>query len=99
GGLTELAAAGRERTTTGAGPRRAAGAWAGGWSPLTDRERDVLGVLAQGASTAQVAAQLYISPKTAKNHLASIYAKLDAGSRTQALVQAARLGLVSLGRA
>lgn len=70
-----------------------------GWAEhaLTTRELEVIELLAQGASTAQVAARLFISPKTAKNHLASIYAKLDAANRTQAVVQAARLGLVKVG--
>lgn len=63
---------------------------------LTARECEVLSLVAEGASTAQLAARLYISPRTVKNHLASIYAKLDARDRTQALVQAARLGIVNL---
>ncbi|MCB1270436.1 MAG: response regulator transcription factor, partial [Microthrixaceae bacterium] len=44
----------------------------------------------------EVAAQLYISQKTVKNHLASIYQKLDARDRTQAVLQAVRMGIVSL---
>lgn len=65
-------------------------------SGLTAREREVLQLVAEGASTAQLAARLYISPRTVKNHLASIYAKLEARDRTEALVQAARRGIVSL---
>jgi DNA-binding NarL/FixJ family response regulator len=64
---------------------------------LTAREVEVLTLVAQGASSAQLAARLYISPRTVKNHLASIYCKLDARDRTQALVEAARLGIVNLG--
>ncbi|MGH9130332.1 MAG: response regulator [Acidimicrobiales bacterium] len=63
---------------------------------LTARECEVLDLVAEGASTAQLASRLYISPRTVKNHLASIYAKLDARDRTQALVQAAKLGIVHL---
>lgn len=70
-----------------------------GWAEhaLTPRELEVLCLLAQGASTAQLAGRLFISPKTVKNHLASIYSKLDAANRTQAVVQAARLGLIHVG--
>ena len=40
--------------------------------------------------------QLYISQKTVKNHLAAIYQKLDARDRTQAVVRAVRMGIISL---
>ena len=63
---------------------------------LTRREVEVLGLLAGGASTAQVAAELFISAKTVKNHLAHIYEKLDTMDRTQAVLQAVRLGIVRL---
>lgn len=63
---------------------------------LTRREVEVLRILAAGASTSQVASELYISAKTVKNHLAHIYKKLDAMDRTQAVLQAVRLGIVRL---
>lgn len=63
---------------------------------LSQRELEVLQLVAEGASTSEVAERLYISAKTAKNHLANIYEKLDAGDRTQAVVQALRLGLIRL---
>ncbi len=63
---------------------------------LSQREREVLQLVAEGASTTDVARQLFISVKTAKNHLANIYAKLGAGDRTQAVVQGLRLGLIRL---
>ena len=63
---------------------------------LTRREVEVLEQLARGASTAQVAAELFISAKTVKNHLAHIYDKLDAQDRTQAILQAVRLGIIRL---
>ena len=63
---------------------------------LTPREVEVLRILAAGASTSQVASELYISAKTVKNHLAHIYKKLDAMDRTQAVLQAVRLGIVRL---
>ncbi len=64
--------------------------------PITKREAEVLQLVANGASTSQIAATLFISAKTVKNHLASIYAKLDAADRTQAVLAAARLGLIKL---
>jgi len=63
---------------------------------LTKREEEVLQLIANGCSTPEVAEQLYISQKTVKNHLASIYQKLKARDRTQAVIQAVRLGIVSL---
>lgn len=63
---------------------------------VTKREIDVLQLIADGCSTPEVAEQLYISQKTVKNHLASIYAKLDARDRTQAVLQAVRMGIVRL---
>ncbi|MET0666453.1 MAG: response regulator transcription factor, partial [Acidimicrobiales bacterium] len=63
---------------------------------VTRREEEVLQLIANGCSTPEVAEQLYISHKTVKNHLASIYQKLDARDRTQAVLQAVRMGIVHL---
>ena len=63
---------------------------------LTAREVEVLQALANGASTYEVARSLFISNKTVKNHLAHIYAKLGASSRTQAVAAAVRLGIVRI---
>ncbi len=63
---------------------------------VTKREEEVLQAIADGCSTSEVADQMYISQKTVKNHLASIYQKLDARDRTQAVLQAVRMGIVSL---
>ncbi|MFV0318437.1 MAG: response regulator [Microthrixaceae bacterium] len=63
---------------------------------VSKREEEVLQLIADGCSTPEVAEQLYISQKTVKNHLASIYQKLDARDRTQAVLQAVRMGIVSL---
>jgi DNA-binding NarL/FixJ family response regulator len=63
---------------------------------VTKREEEVLQLIADGCSTPEVAAQLFISQKTVKNHLASIYQKLDARDRTQAVLQAVRMGIVHL---
>lgn len=63
---------------------------------ITKREEEVLQLIADGCSTPEVAEQLYISQKTVKNHLASIYQKLDARDRTQAVLAAVRMGIVTL---
>ena len=61
---------------------------------ITERERDVLRCLVQGISgTEDIADELYISQKTVKNHLASIYEKLSVNDRAQAVVEAMKLGL------
>jgi two-component system, NarL family, response regulator DegU len=65
-------------------------------SPLTPREEEVLQLIADGLSTTEVAMQLFISGKTVKNHLASIYEKLDARDRTQAVLAAVRIGIIRL---
>jgi two-component system, NarL family, response regulator DegU len=65
-------------------------------SPLTPREEEVLQHIADGCSTSEVAAQLFISGKTVKNHLASIYEKLEARDRTQAVLSAVRSGIIRL---
>lgn len=69
-----------------------------GDSLLTEREQQVLELVAEGANTADIASRLYISQKTVKNHLASVYDKLEVDDRTQALVRATRLGLVRIER-
>jgi DNA-binding NarL/FixJ family response regulator len=63
---------------------------------ITRREEEVLQLIADGCSTPEVAERLYISQKTVKNHLASIYQKLDARDRTQAVLRAVRMGIVHL---
>lgn len=63
---------------------------------ITKREEEVLQHIADGCSTSEVGEKLYISQKTVKNHLASIYQKLDARDRTQAVLQAVRMGIVRL---
>ncbi len=67
-----------------------------GESIVSKREIEVLQLIADGCSTPEVAEKLFISQKTVKNHLASIYAKLDARDRTQAVLQAVRMGIVRL---
>lgn len=64
--------------------------------PLTPREREVLGLLAEGLGNKAIASRLGISEHTAKFHVNAILAKLGAGSRSEAIVLAARQGLVVL---
>jgi len=64
--------------------------------PLTGREREVLQLLAEGLSNKLVARRLRISEHTVKFHVSSIYAKLGASNRTEAVSHAARRGLVTL---
>jgi DNA-binding NarL/FixJ family response regulator len=63
---------------------------------LTDREGDVLRLLAQGKANKEIAAELTIGEKTVKTHVSNILLKLDVRSRTQAALYAAQHGLVSL---
>jgi DNA-binding NarL/FixJ family response regulator len=62
---------------------------------LTPREHEILQLLGQGMSVAQVSSALFISQSTAKTHMSKLYEKLDASNRTQAVMAAVRLGLLS----
>ena len=62
-------------------------------SGLTDREMQVLRLIANGQDNAQIAAELHISPKTVKNHISNILMKLQIENRIQAAVFAVRSGL------
>jgi DNA-binding NarL/FixJ family response regulator len=64
--------------------------------PLTPREREVLALLAEGLANKAIAARLGISEHTAKFHVNAILGKLGVESRAEAIVQAARTGLVVL---
>ena len=64
--------------------------------PLTERERQVLQLTAQGLANKQIAVSLEISENTVKFHLSSLYAKLGVTSRTEAVRAGARRGLVVL---
>jgi DNA-binding CsgD family transcriptional regulator len=61
---------------------------------LTPRECEILGLLAAGQSTKEIARQLAISPNTAKTHIASVYQKLEVQRRTQAIHKARELALI-----
>ena len=63
---------------------------------ISTREEEVLQLVADGLGTNEIAERLYISQKTVKNHLASIYEKLNARDRTQAVLMAVKMGIVKL---
>lgn len=62
--------------------------------PLTEREGDLLKLLAEGLSNEEISRRLYISPNTTKWHLKSIFGKLAVGNRIQAVARARDLGLI-----
>jgi DNA-binding NarL/FixJ family response regulator len=64
---------------------------------LTDREAEVLALVAAGRSNPQIAAELFISPKTASVHVSNIISKLGVSSRGEAAALAHRLGLEADG--
>lgn len=65
---------------------------------LTERELEVLRLVGHGSSNREIAATLFISEKTAKNHLTHIFEKLGVSDRTQAALYAVRSGLVTLDK-
>jgi len=67
-----------------------------GYDLLTAREQEVMGLLAEGLSTSQVADKLFISPKTVENHRYSIMQKLDLHSTIELTRFAAKLGLIDI---
>jgi DNA-binding NarL/FixJ family response regulator len=76
-------------STNGAHPPAAAIA-------LSIRELNVLNQVARGLSNKQIARKLGISDKTVRNHLSRIFRKLEAGNRTQAVMNAMRIGLLTI---
>ena len=61
---------------------------------LTRREGEVLDLICQGCSNAEIAARLYISPKTVDHHVSGVLAKLNVPTRNLAAAKAAQFGLV-----
>jgi LuxR family maltose regulon positive regulatory protein len=62
--------------------------------PLSDREREVLALIAEGLTNGEIARRLYISLSTVKGHTTHIFGKLNVGNRTQAVARARSLGLL-----
>ncbi|HEX4033495.1 MAG TPA: response regulator transcription factor [Solirubrobacteraceae bacterium] len=65
-----------------------------GAAALTQREREVLDLIARGATNREIAAELHLSPHTIHEHTSSLYRKLGARNRADAVQRAARLGLI-----
>ena len=65
-------------------------------APMTEREREVLSLVAEGYSNKLIGGQLGICERTVKNHLTSIMTKLRAADRTHAVVTAVRLGWLAI---
>ncbi len=66
--------------------------------PLTDREREVLGLVGQGLTNEEIGRELFLSPLTAKTHVSRIMSKLLARDRVQLVIIAYETGLVAPGR-
>ena len=62
-------------------------------APLTEREREVLELMARGATNKEIGERLYLSPHTVKEHTSALYRKLKARNRAEAVRRAERLGL------
>ncbi|MEE1930647.1 response regulator transcription factor [Streptomyces sp. TRM 70351] len=84
---SEVAAALLTQETAPAGPQREGG--------LTEREREVLGLIADGRSNREIARALVLSEKTVKTHVSNILMKLDLADRTQAALWAVRHGVAT----
>jgi DNA-binding NarL/FixJ family response regulator len=80
---------GARLATTTAGPDRATVLF----PDLTEREREVLGLIAQGYNNPAIAARLVLSLKTVQNHVSNIFAKLQVADRAQAIIRARDAGL------
>jgi DNA-binding NarL/FixJ family response regulator len=65
----------------------------GPFPSLSEREREVLGLIAEGASNGDIARRLFLSDKTVRNYVSSIFTKLDVDSRPAAIVRAREAGL------
>jgi DNA-binding NarL/FixJ family response regulator len=62
--------------------------------PLTEREREVLDLIARGATNPEIARELFLSPHTVKEHTSALYRKLGARNRAEAVQRAQRVGLL-----
>jgi DNA-binding NarL/FixJ family response regulator len=87
-------AAAREPAASPGGPVAPGGSGTGLPDGLTDREGEVLALIAQGLSNAEIAAQLFVSRSTVKTHINQIFAKTNSRDRAQAILYAQRKGLV-----
>ena len=81
-----LAVLARESAAPGAGERLS--------EPLSERELEVLGLVAAGKANAEIASSLFVSLSTVKTHINNLYRKLGVSSRTQAIARAGELDLI-----
>jgi two-component system response regulator DesR len=65
----------------------------GNATPLSPREREVLDLIAEGSTNREIAAVLHLSPHTVKEHTSSLYRKLGAKNRAEAVTRAQKIGL------
>ncbi|MEO8462745.1 MAG: response regulator transcription factor [Chloroflexota bacterium] len=65
---------------------------------LTEREREILDMVARGLSNPEIANRLVVAPKTVRNHISNIFSKLQVAHRAQAIVRAREAGLGGVGR-
>ncbi|WP_373314088.1 response regulator [Actinomyces capricornis] len=93
---TRLVGAARSRGAAPAAGRRA-GAMRSGPVAISPRERQVLAAVARGLSNSQIGRELYITEATVKTHLLRVYGKLGVDTRTAAVTEALRRGLLDLG--
>jgi two-component system response regulator DegU len=94
-----LAASGDGAVSTGlavAALRESASIGDEGGALISTREAEVLQLIGEGLSTPEVAERLFISVKTVKNHLSSIFEKLEVRDRTQAVLKGLRMGVIRL---
>jgi DNA-binding NarL/FixJ family response regulator len=63
------------------------------FAELTEREHEVLALLASGYTNAAIAQRLYLSPKTVRNHVSNIFSKLQVADRAEAIIRAREAGL------
>jgi DNA-binding NarL/FixJ family response regulator len=81
------------RVAGGVLKRNASGFERSGQNELSDRETEIIRLIARGRSNKEISAELRISEKTVKNHVSRIFAKLKVNARTQAAVHAIKMGL------
>src|SRR5262249_7247429 len=86
-------------TSLATAPQRAPSTLNPSLSRLTEREREVMSLVAEGLSNEEIAGRLYLSPLTTKTHVSRIMTKLDARDRAQLVVIAYETGLVVPGSA
>jgi DNA-binding NarL/FixJ family response regulator len=83
----------RRLTQYFAKPHRKPGSESQPFPELTDRERDILTLIAQGYTNTAIADRLYLSPKTVRNYVSNLFTKLQVADRAQAMIRAREAGL------